>query len=253
MLLKNILLKRCYNIVLLMGFSAAAFAQKTDPSDGLRAPDAVKVDGKLTEWNLKPFNSATLLNYTLANNDNNLYIVLKCSDQRHIGKIFAGGITVTINTEGKKNDKSAPQITYPYLKNDGSNRGRFSGGRGPGPNGAPDSTMIASRKDVAKTMKEFSVINIKAITDTVVSIYNTYGIKTVVSFDDKGDFQYELAVPLTLLGLTATEAKQIAYHVKINGIDPEKMNGGRAGFFGGGDPEMTSPSDFWGKYKIALK
>jgi hypothetical protein len=121
-------------------------------------------------------------------------------------------------------------------------------------------------------MKELSITGVKDITDTLVSIYNTYGIKTAINFDTKGNLFYELAVPLKLLELDAAKSAELAYNLKLNGM---QFGGGRevvireagggqgggggfgirggggGGFGGGAMAEMMTPTDFWGKYKLA--
>jgi hypothetical protein len=121
-------------------------------------------------------------------------------------------------------------------------------------------------------MKELSVIGIKDITDTLVSIYNTYGIKTGINIDTHGNFNYELAIPLKLLDLDPAKNTELAYNIKVNGITMGGGNreggrgqgGGRANGggqvvgmvmisepTGGGMLDMMTPTDFWGKYKLA--
>ncbi len=78
----------------------------------------------------------------------------------------------------------------------------------------------------------------KEITDETISIYNEYGIKGAAAFDDKDYFLYELAIPLSVLGLTAESGQEVAYNIKINGSEGQNLRGaggGGGGFGGGGD------------------
>ena len=81
------------------------------------APANVKMDARLTDWgdNLQAFNKTLGLNYTLANDDKNLYLVIKATDQATTNKITAGGITLTINTDAKKSEKEAYIISFPLV------------------------------------------------------------------------------------------------------------------------------------------
>ncbi|MVN91653.1 hypothetical protein [Mucilaginibacter aquatilis] len=257
----------CYS-----GINNSLYAQNSDISSGVKAPLTVKVDGKITEWgNLPAYNKATTVRYTLANDANNLYLVLNCTDNQNINKLLAGGLTFTINKDGKKKEKDAVQIQYPLQgKNGGGFRGMRFGGRGTNIN-VDTAALVNSRKQMVAAAKEISVIGIKQITDTLISIYNTDGIKTGINFDSKGNLFYELAVPLKLLELSAGNATELAYNLKLNGMQfggnrergEGRPGGNGGGNFGGnisisgggafGDTmlELMSPTDFWGKYKLA--
>jgi hypothetical protein len=265
------------------------------------APANVKIDGKLNEWNdeFKAYNKVTHLYYTIANDDNNIYLVLKTSDKTTNAKITAGGITLAINTDGKKKDKDAYSLTYPIIQR---NFGRPAGGGFGGPGGggvrtmtvvaggpgggrqrgaAPDSAMVkAMHERVINSAKEIKVFGFKDISDSLIAIYNEYNIKATIGYDKEDSFVYELAIPLKLLALSADSHNELAYNIKLNGLQlnfqiPDNGGGPPAGGGGGegggmrvmtfgGPPggggrggidfqELMSPSDFWGKYTLAKK
>jgi hypothetical protein len=255
--------------------SQQLFAQDTkikseQPETGVWA-EKVKVDGKLTEWNdnFQAYNKATKLFYTVSNDDKSLYLVVKSTDMQTSNKIAAGGITLAINTEGKKKDKDVYSVSFPVAAATanggfggmggfggapggggapgaiavvgGFGGGGFGGGPG-GPGGmrnfTPDSaTLAANRKKTLDAAKEIKVFGFKDVTDSLISIYNEYGIKAGIGYDAQGNYTYELAVPLKLLNLTA-DGKAIAYNIKVNGmVMPDfvrRMEGGGAGGPGGG-------------------
>lgn len=202
------------------------------------APAATRVDAKLTEWNnsLQAYNKTTLLYYTIANDDKNLYLAVKSSDQMNSNKIIGGGITFTINTEGKKKDKDAFVITYPKV-NRAVTRGQFRQ-RGGGGGTPPDSASIANmRSQLLASAKEITLSGFKDITDSTISIYNEYGIKVAVGYDTNGSFIYELAVPLKLLNISPDNTKEIAYNLKVNALqfgNRNRDNGGGGNGEGGG-------------------
>src|ERR1700744_4874348 len=84
---------------------------------GIRAPADIKMDGKTTEWNnqFQAYNRATDIYYTLANDDDHLYLTVQATIPDIINKIIGGGITLTIQKSGKKNDKDGISITYPIF------------------------------------------------------------------------------------------------------------------------------------------
>lgn len=256
------------------------------------APEQVKIDGKLNEWEdtFQAYNKSTRLYYTLSNNTQYLFLAVTSTDAGNNNKIAAGGITLSINTAGKKKEKDAFSLTYPMIDRSGGRgqNGRRGGGRQGERSAAEDSSAVAERrKQLISSSKEIKVLGFAAIADTLISIYNEYGIKTAIGYDPLGNYTYELAVPLKLLAISADRPLEIAYQLKVNGLTVNSGNpsgSGRAGGggFGGGRgaggnsrggggqrggnsgggagrnggidfEDLTSPSDFWGKYTLAKK
>lgn len=294
-----LLAKTTLPILFMMGLCVSASAQKLDKvqEGSVPAPEKVKVDGKIDEWgsSLQAYNKTTKLFYTLANDDKNIYLVVKCTDVQNSAKIMGGGVTLTINTADKKKEENAYSVTFPIV-----NRTSMRGLRRP--RGASATTVMdsasmaeaaAARKQVIASIKEISVLGFKDITDTLISIYNEYGIKAVAAYDDEANLQFELSIPLSLLNISVANPKEFAYNIKVNGIqfgggrNRDGGNGGgrngggggggfggsgngggggrngggsRNGFsgggFGGGDNTMNdllSATDFWGKYTLTKK
>ncbi len=277
-------------IIILTGLYTKAFSQKVNNvQEGNMWAPAVKADGKLNEWGdaLKAYNKTTRLWYTVANDDKNIYLAIKCNEQSASNKILAGGISFTVNTAGKKKDKEAFVITFPVINRAAMGRGArgMRRGGGAGQQDTPDSAAIlAQQREVLATAKTISAIGFKEITDTTISVYNEYGIKAAATFDDKSNFMYELAIPLKMLGLQPGDTKELAYNIKLNGLQLNfggglgggggsfSMGGGGGGSFGGGGGgrggrgggggggrggggddfnDLMSPTDFWGKYILA--
>ena len=269
-----------FNILLVQ----VLFAQKVQnvQESSIWATTPVKVDGKLNEETFEPSNKSTLLSYTMSNDDKNLYLVMKSDDNTNNNKIMMGGITLSINTDGKKKEKDGFAVTYPVLvrqqgqRGGGQRQGGQQGGFGQRmQGGSSDSAALVRRKQQLAAVKEIKVAGFKDITDSLISIYNEYEIVAVAKFDDQGAYIYELAIPLKLLGLT-TSSKEFAYNIRVNGLQlgfgGGFGGGGQDGGFGGGqggggfgggqrggggrggfDPSAFLPTDFWGKYTLAKK
>jgi len=262
--------------IMLTGIFNTAIAQKVNniQQGSVAAPAGLKIDGKLTEWGpaLQAYNKSTKVWYTIANDDKDIYLAIKSTDEANINKILSGGISFTVNIAGKKKDKDAFVITYPVIIA-GGGRGAGRGRKGFGEQGdAPDSAAIlAQHKQTLAACKVISAIGFKDITDTLISIYNEYSIKVAANFDDKGSYVYELAIAFKMLQLPAGVATEIAYQVKVNGIqmggNPDmikigggggiRLSGGGGGGFGGFREkddsdvnDMMTPTDFWGKYTL---
>lgn len=257
------------------------YAQKLPDvqQNSVSAPSDVKADGKNREWNdtFQASNKRTGLLYTMANDQENLYLAIKSADMAAANKIVVGGIELSINTDGKKKEKEGFKIIYPLI-NRSANRqvsSRSSGrtiGLSQRTEQTPkqrDSMMLVMRKTQLMQVKEIKIHGF-SIPDTLISIYNEYRIKAFSSFDDKGAFFYELSVPLKMLGLSAQTVGEFAYNIKLRGLQPEFSRGavggndrqpnsrGGSGSFGGGAfgggsdiQSLMSATDFWGSYKLA--
>lgn len=257
--------KIIYLSVFLLLPGMRTFAQegklKNVQTTSIWAPGTIKVDGNLKEWDdtFQAYNNATKVFYTISNDDKYLYLVVKSIDITNNAKIIAGGITLTINTEGKKKDKDAYSVTYPVIPRAPRQRGPGGGGQGGrggfggggfgggGRGAAPDSAAIAlQHQKTIDAAKEIRVLGFKDITDTLISIYNEFSIKAAIGYDKVGNYDYELAIPLKLLNISPDKPKDIAYNVKVNGIQipanfggPDGGPGGQGGGFGnagGGSP-----------------
>lgn len=304
--MKRMISHRIYSGVLsgllVLSANVSGFAQKLSDvqTSAVAAPEKVKVDGKITEWSaFQAFNKATLLNYTISNDDKNLYLVVKSTDANNNTKILLGGISFLINTDGKKKEKDAFAITYPLVERS-ANRDQRSDRTFRTPGGGTfsqaqglsqkqrDSLVAARGAQALASVKEIKVIGFKDIPDSLISIYNEYGIKAAASFDPAGAFQYELAIPLSSLGLSAASPKEFTYNIKLNGRQfGNRDESGRGGFNGGGGGysggnngnrgggggdmrtrsggsgnfggdgsafmSLFTPTDFWGKYTLVKK
>jgi hypothetical protein len=252
------------------------FAQNTEVI--ANAPDQLKIDGKLIEFSdsLVNYDKTTKLNYALAHDAKNLYVFIKAIGKAEQNKIMAGGISISVNASGKK--KASSTITFPVvdraammaeMKNrvgqprDGSQRVE----RTPEEKKAE---RIAMQKKVLGGLKEIKISGLKDISLESISIYNTYGIKTGINYNDKNALVYELAIPLELVNVTLANDPEISINIKVNGLEIPETSSGGGGFggggmamgmggggFSGGRPggadisSMFTPTEFWIKTKFA--
>ncbi len=97
--------------------SAIAFSQKLPDQQNrsIYRVNAVKIDGKALEWKLplEADNKKTLLQYTAAHDERYLYFVLKTDNVSNMNKIVNGGLSISLNLDGKKRLKDAYAISYP--------------------------------------------------------------------------------------------------------------------------------------------
>jgi hypothetical protein len=244
-------------IISVISSSSNVFAQKKDNIQNISviAPANVKIDGKLNEWNdnLQAYNKNTLLNYTLSNDDKNIYMAFKSSDFSNNNKIMGGGISFILNANGEKKSKESYSVTYPILTQADIRNALSSGGSQQFTKEQRDSIIETIRGKLIASMKEIKVSGFSGITDTLISRYNDYGIKAASSFDAAGSFIYELAIPLKLLNLSIDKPKEFAYSVSVNGIQPANPGSDNSGANNPAYMAITSPTSFWGKYILAKK
>nr|WP_121273548.1 hypothetical protein [Pedobacter schmidteae] len=299
--MKTRFLKIAFCSALLAGFGSVGHAQKVNELQevSIFAPHAIKIDGKNFEWKETDFsgNKRTNLSYIISNDEKNLYVIIKSTDIANNSKIMAGGITFSVNPDGKKKEKESITLTYPMVAHQPRGQGGGGGGTrramgmtmsmgGGGPQNAKqrDSFMVSRQKTQLATAKEIKIKGFKNTTDTLVSIYNEYGIKAFANIDKDNVFFYEMAIPLEALGISVEAPKEFAYNIKVNGLQMPGFEGGfggggggggRGGFGGGGGnfgggggrgpggrggdhggmdfQALISPTDFWGKYTLAKK
>ncbi|MEE1945401.1 hypothetical protein VRU48_09795 [Pedobacter sp. KR3-3] len=286
-------MKNFYLFVCLSLLSLGVIAQKLPDvqAASMPAPANIRIDGKASDWNdtYAAENKRTAIFYSIANDDKNLYLIVKSVDAT---KIMAGGLTFLINTQGKKRDKDAMSVTYPLVNR--ANRAQGARGQGGQRQGGfqnraqqtqqqRDSANLVLHRQQLASVKEIKVAGFKSIPDSLVSIYNEYGLKAVASFDQSGAYVYELAIPLSLLDINVGDAKELSYQIKLNGLSnmgfggntgfgggaAGGFGGGRGGFggagggraggggFGGGagsnTQDLMNATDFWGKYTLYKK
>ena len=270
-------------MVILIGAASTANAQKlpTVQQTSVWAPSTIKIDGKAIEWGNKfqAYNKTTEVYYTVANDDNKLYLVVQATDETIIRKIVIGGITLTINKTANKNDKNGMAISFPkydkrypalflilnnrpeLTKDTVKNRIQS------------DSSKNEYNKQIAAKFKMIDVRGLKGIAsaeDDMISVYNEDGINAAALFDNKIHYTYELAVPLKYLGIDNKSVK-FNYNIKLNGELPSGSqvvdvgrpdlimftgSDGKNYLIGKATPEnltLSYPTDFWGEYTLAKK
>jgi hypothetical protein len=127
-------------------------AQKlpTVQNGSANAPANVVIDGKATEWNLpyQAYNKATEVFYTIANDKDNLYLVIHADKARIIEKILESGIEFKVNEAANKSAKNVFSVLFPLL-----------------PLGTAKSTLVAAGKPVSGV--SYSSSDIAAGTNTL--------------------------------------------------------------------------------------
>lgn len=199
--------------ILIIPFTANAQKLPNVQETSLRAPAAIKIDGKPTEWNnqLQAYNKAIECYYTISNDNDKLYLTVQASDLDIATKLINAGLTFTIHNSLQKKEGDEIAVTYPFLYYDVFDNKV---------NGAPAIDYRGSITDwnnrLTTIAKDIRVAGIKGVKDTI-SIYNPEGIKAAILFNEEKALTYELAIPLKYLGLSVKEPKPFSYTIQLNG------------------------------------
>jgi hypothetical protein len=265
-------------IILLPFMNICVYAQKLPAvqTESVRAPEHIKIDGKTTEWNdkFKAYNHATDIFYTIANDDENLYLIVHASDPDVLTKITNRGLVFSITSPEKKNDGNLVSITYPVFELAYGNKPfiQFTNAgmlrtQRVAMEQNPDSVSKVANKKLHDNEKFLRTSGIEGV-DTLLSIYNRDGIKTAEAFDSHMFYTYELSVPLKYI--PTGKAPKFAYHIILPGVDIDRdfapkitkgANGslsmtsapGAVAIQGSHLPIVTATTDFWGDYTLAKK
>lgn len=268
----------CLGMLIITCFVANAQKLPNKQQGGLHAPKIVKIDGKLTEWgdDLQAYNNAVGLQYTIANDEDHLYLVIQARDIITIKKMLIGGCTFTVNVTGK-DDKSGVSITFPLIKEmETSSIGiRLDNAAEltakPNQKASIDSIIRLTNVDMGTKTKEIKVKGITQVPDTLISIFNDLDIRAAIRFDSDPVLNYELSLPLSYLGNNITNGK-FHYNLMLNGMSKQSVKVFNISDSRGPVTVMTMPqglanmgssrsrfnplnfaypTDFWGEYTLA--
>ena len=246
--------KTFYAVICLTIMQKATISISNAQTNLKPTPANVTIDGDAKEWaDFTPYeNGHSKVNYTIRNDKDNLYLVVKTKDMILQSFILNwGGITFGIDTKGKK--KATNSITFPIIY--GTKPTLFR-------NNVEMQQAIAASK-----AKKIQVVGFKTISDEQITTFNTNGIKVAISYDADNNLVYEEAIPLALFNAGEQIDKQWAFNVKINGVDefndqtsnvkvisPGSNSMGRdpgTGQSPGFGRNTIPPIDFWVKFNLA--
>jgi len=233
---------------------------------GVKLPANVKIDGKATEWNdqMQAYNTTSDISYTMANNNELLYLVIQAKDVNIINTIFGYGFELAIHRGGRKDEKDKIAVTYPLNPNQWANTFRKTDVSGDTAVSAATERMNTNNSKITK-LKKLIVSGIPGM-DTI-SVYNDAGILAACQFDIKGVYTVEMAIPLKLLGLKRDSESTFTYHMALTGYVAPKittvmdMQGNKLPMTPEAEQGIAElnariyarnpRTDFWGEYTLA--
>jgi hypothetical protein len=234
-------MKRSLSFVCALGvqflITQAVMAQSK--TNVLQAPPAsIKIDGDASEWgdSLRYYNAEKKLNYTLANDKENIYMAVKVTEHSQQVRLMGAGLTLSVNTKGKKSNT----FTFTFPVAEAGAAGHFN----PGAlgvkkaDGSDESVTQQDRDDLLKArltkLRNINVTGFKDIEDGIITTSNTYGIKVAINYDAAGNLVYEAAIPLKFFGDFKIDKDEWAFNIKINGLAKPEAGEGHSGAGGGG-------------------
>lgn len=250
----------------------AAFSQSLPKiqTSSIRTPANVKIDGNLSEWDnkLQARNNVDGLFYTISNNNDNLYLTLIAPYKEASRKAIRGGVTFSVSLlrdNGRKKDPAIKFVTYPVTKN--AQLRDFYDYFEPNKKIKTDKNRDSLARVINRAAKKMcTTISIGGQIFPVND--NSNGILASISFNQKFDMIYELAIPLKHFGLSINYVNPFSYNIRLNGMAsdleiPYKPTASHpiapAPPVGPANSQVQvvahdsrfEPTDFWGEYKLA--
>ena len=216
-------------------FTLHTQAQTKTPNT-LKAPPAdIKIDGDLKDWgdSLRYYNEDKKIYYTLANDKDNLYMVVRVNDRTEQIRIIRAGLTLSINTKGKKKEESS--ITFPVSNPDEPQTSPSDDKKT-----NPDLLDQQDRDEMLRAkmtkLRNIKVTGFPDIESDIMTTSNTYGIKVALNIDANDNLVYEAAIPLKFFHAVAPDKTEWAFNIKINGVThpSNASKSADAGGMGGG-------------------
>jgi len=225
-------LKPAILLSLMLLLTAFADGQKLPniQKEGIKAPADVKVDGKAIEWGeLHAYNHALQASYTLANDNNKLYLTISSNRKEVINKMINGGISLIIN-KARKTAVGATVITYPVFAPDNApviNLNAIFDIKPDATNAEKkmDSLITVSNKTLNDKAKFIRLSGVQNDVDTLVSVYNKDGVKAMGAFDKNKTYWVELSVDLKVLGIAIDDKTPFNYGIRFNQIQLDYVPG----------------------------
>lgn len=197
-----------------------------------------KVDGSVQEWGTTDLQYDKKLKcvYSIASDENNVYVFVKSLDKAQEMRILDGGVEVWLDTESK--GLNAIGVLFPLPQ---------------GPMAQTERTPLKKTQQkpdekIAQVQSKLKLVNynlsgFKKEWNGNQSVKGNCPVKVAIDWDEKNNLVYELAIPYTALP-NELRAKMdlLTLNIVINGIALPQNDQGRGGPPpGGGDGDFGGP------------
>lgn len=171
-------MKYVFSVVILLTALSLHAQQPPDIQQNPIWASGKKIDGNLADWGaaLAAYNATNKIWYAIANDNDYIYLAIKKTD--NLAKIYApASIQFYVSANGDRKTEQLPMLHFPV-------------------------TTEGIHKKLPEKWDEIAVRNIPAIKDSLISIYNQYGIKAAWKLDAANNvFTSEIRIPRKLLAL----------------------------------------------------
>lgn len=257
------------------GINLQTYGQNISKSQtrSIKVPNGIRIDGKANDWNnlFEAYNNSTGLFYSIANDNDNIYLIIKATDPLIEKKILRAGITVSL--QGLGNNKDWFKLTFPLLNEDvASGIGVYLSEDNlkevkKGQKKGADSLVRLMNSRLSIYDNKIGLSETSLYEDSTISIYNDKGIRVAALFDNKAELIYEFAIPLKYIPGRMVDgidydikSNGIFSHVKVRMLDPN-VNPNTAGMVVIGSSitgkttadiqALNSDTNFYGQYLLA--
>lgn len=165
----------------------------------------VKVDGYTNEWpeTFRYYDGNTMLQFSVANDSNNLYLCLKANEPMAQRNLLRSGLAIWVDPKGKKKEQAG--VVFPMKKEHGApathERPEFQDP------GAPRRAMNQMKQHVLLTQNTMLLYGLSPAGKEEVPLKNDYGIEAAISWDTLDIMVLEYKIPAqALFGHSLTAA-----------------------------------------------
>jgi hypothetical protein len=180
------------------------------------------IDGLDNDWTkpLPGYAKSDNISYEIANDNENLYVLIACKDPQEQMKIIQGGMTVWLNTRADKTQGDAVGIGYPLDSRNDHDQTLMQEAQ-------PD--KYHHKASTLQDKKDYALYGFGKNSEVGNYTYgddNPQGVKMRMDYNNAGELIYEASIPLAALypGHSATAsyaAKSIAVGIFIDGLPPD--------------------------------
>jgi hypothetical protein len=227
-------------VVLLLAAGCSSSRQSEGP-DNKSQPKSIwqsqplTIDGNDNDW-VKPLPYVVHeenVNYSISNDNRNLYILLSTSNRQEQQKIIQGGMSVWVNTTGDKSNGNAVGIGYPLDERNDPDRKLMEEAQ---PQRYQDKPATLEDK---RTYSLYGFSKDSAIRNFAYGDINSVGVLMRLDYNSKGDLIYEASIPLLALypghdAATPYTTHGLAVGIFIEGLPPSAHVPRQGGNGGGG-------------------
>lgn len=201
-------------------------AQK-DIRESVRFVNPPVIDGQIDDWKTEwMMDMKSKFLYNLGNDNDNLYIRLKISDETAQQKICLFGLTVYLNPEGGK--KGRLGLRYPLEKDREAMKKENPGA------GAQSKTWNEMKKHLLRDAELLELIGLskERILSSRVGLMN--GIEVIMIVDSFGDLVYEAKIPFKAYRIDKSKVENLGVVIETGRlITKQSMSSAPATYYRG--------------------